>query len=209
MSLIILLLLVSVTQGNILTQLVNSVRYVWAAKHQDCPTTCGNAMRISNCTSDLCQGIQIEAHNCLHLPPCSKICFSAFGHLPRKISSRPNLHYFNVRKLPFLQKKDILNATLFVHLPRAPKNGDADVWIDTHKLTLNQVGNVVVRRITTNHVELDHHFGGWVNINVTDVVHQWLEHPSTNFGLELKVWGSRPMKIIIPPKNPSEVLTLL
>ena len=79
MSLIILLLLVSVTQGNILTQLVNSVRYVWAAKHQDCPTTCGNAVRIGNCTSDLCQGIQIEAHNCLHLPPCSKITFGDFS----------------------------------------------------------------------------------------------------------------------------------
>ena len=136
-----------------------------------------------------------------------KVCFSAFGHLPRKISTRPNLHYFNVPKLHFLQKEEILNATLFVHLPRAPKNGDADVWIDTHKLTLNQVGNA--RRIGSNHVQLDHHFGGWVDIEVTRIVHQWLEDPSTNFGLEMKVWGSRPMEIIIPPKNPSEVLTFL
>ena len=143
------------------------------------------------------------------MTPLPQKSFSAFGHLPRKISSRPNLHYFNVRKLPFLQKEDILNATLFVHLPRAPKNGDADVWIDTHKLTLNQVGNVIARRIGSNHVQLDHHFGGWVDIKVTRIVHQWLEDPSTNFGLELKVWGSRPMEIIIPPKNPSEVLTLL
>ena len=105
-----------------------------------------------------------------------------------------------------MHKNNILNATLYVHLPRAPRNDDAEVWIDTHMMTLNTFGDVVPKRIGSTEVKLDSNYGGWVNINVTTLVQDWIEHRTRNFGLELKVktGSSHSIEIPIPPRNPSE-----
>ena len=131
--------------------------------------------------------------------------FSAFDLLPRKITNGRNVQFFNL-DMPLLKKKEILNATMYVHLPRAPKHGDASVWIDTHKLTVNTLGDTVSKRTGSTHAVLDANYGGWVNINVTEIVREWIEHRATNFGLELKVktGESNSIEIPIPPRNPLE-----
>ena len=131
--------------------------------------------------------------------------FSAFDLLPRKITNGRNVQFFNL-DMPLLKKKEILNATMYVHLPRAPKHGDASVWIDTHKLTVNTLGDTVSKRTGSTHATLDANYGGWVNINVTEIVREWIEHRATNFGLELKVktGESNLIEIPIPPRNPLE-----
>ena len=104
-----------------------------------------------------------------------------------------------------MHKNQILNATLYVHLPRAARMDDAQVWIDTYMMTLNH-GDVVPKRMETTKVELDSNYGGWVKLNVTTVVQEWIEHRTRNFGLELKVktGSSHSIEIPIPPRNPSE-----
>lgn len=124
--------------------------------------------------------------------------------LPSKITNGRNVQFFNL-DMPLLKKKEILNATMYVHLPRAPKHGDANVWIDTHVLSINTLGDAVSKRNGTTHAELDPNYGGWVQINVTQLVRHWIEHRNKNFGVELKVKTSGDNSIEIPtPTNSLE-----
>ena len=133
-----------------------------------------------------------------------KFVFSASDSLPSKITNGRNVQFFNL-DMPLLKKKEILNATMYVHLPRAPKHGDVNVWIDTHVLSINTLGDAVSKRNGTTHAELDPNYGGWVQINVTQLVRHWIEHRNKNFGVELKVKTSGDNSIEIPtPTNSLE-----
>ena len=107
--------------------------------------------------------------------------------------------------MPRLQKKEVLNATMYVHLPHAQKHGNTEAWIDTYKLTTDTRGDVEPKRVKTTHVELDANYGGWVEINVTHVVREWIHYRGTSFGLELDVKAGGDRRIEIhDPSDPSE-----
>lgn len=94
---------------------------------------------------------------------------------------------------------------MYVHLPHAQKHGNTQAWIDTYKLTTDSRGDVEPKRVKTTYVELDANYGGWVEINVTHVVREWIHHRGTNFGLELDVKAGGDRRIEIhDPSDPLE-----
>ena len=110
------------------------------------------------------------------------VFISAIDFLPSKITTGRNVQYFNL-SLPHLKnlhESQILKATLFVHLPKAPMVDDTVAWIDTHMITLNKGGEVVPKRMDTDEVDLTPDYGGWADINVTPLVKEWIEDRTKN-----------------------------
>jgi hypothetical protein len=72
-------------------------------------------------------------------------------------------------------------------MPAATSPEDKDVFINTYYVAVDKTGHSFLKQARTTKAELLPEQGGWVDINVWDLVSAWLKDPTTNLGFVLSV----------------------
>lgn len=108
--------------------------------------------------------------------------------LPALVRDLWDIQYFQVLT-PQLERswRDVTRAHLWVHLPAAPTPDDKYAWISVHYVSIDKKNKPFLTQDTVTRVKLRPDRGGWIEINVWDVVSLWFKNPDLNLGIVITV----------------------
>ncbi|XP_059084491.1 growth/differentiation factor 8-like [Tigriopus californicus] len=108
--------------------------------------------------------------------------------LPALVRDLWDIQYFQVLT-PQLERswRDVTRAHLWVHLPAAPSSDDKYAWISVHYVSIDKKNKPFLTQDTVTRVKLRPDRGGWIEINVWDVVSLWFKNPDLNLGIVITV----------------------
>ena len=85
------------------------------------------------------------------------------------------------------QWRNIRKAKLNIHLPKAPSEDDIDTWIYLSYVEVSKANQASLRQSKAVRTKLNLRRGGWVDLDVSEILEIWLKYGEENFGLVLDV----------------------
>jgi hypothetical protein len=109
--------------------------------------------------------------------------------LPQKLTRQWEIQYFSLDSPQLMDGlwRNVVRARMYLHMPAATSPEDKDVFINTYYVAVDKTGHSFLKQARTTKAELLPEQGGWVDINVWDLVSAWLKDPTTNLGFVLSV----------------------
>ena len=78
-----------------------------------------------------------------------------------------------------------------MHLPNATDPHDTEVWIQVKMVMMNKHHGVIFKQKHNFKTELLPDQGGWIEIDVRDMVAHWLKHSEENYGFTISVESAK------------------
>ena len=82
--------------------------------------------------------------------------------------------------------RQVTKAHVWVHLPGAPGPEDEHAWIYLYYVSVDKNDHAFLTQEKATKVKLRPDRGGWVELNVWDVVSLWFKNPDMNLGINLE-----------------------
>ena len=114
--------------------------------------------------------------------------------LSNKITQRKEeIQYFdlNTPQIKDERWQNVEKAMLHMHLPNATDPDDTEVFIQVKMVMMNKHHGVDFKQKHNFHTELLPDQGGWIEIDVRDMVAHWLKHPVENYGFSISVESAK------------------
>ena len=90
---------------------------------------------------------------------------------------------------------------MFLHLPKAISPEETVVWVEVRMARLDKKKTPYYKELHNVRADLLLDQGGWIEIDLRDMVAHWLKNPHENFGLTLSVASANGHTISVGIQN--------
>ena len=116
--------------------------------------------------------------------------------LSNKITQRKEeIQYFDLNTPQIRDERwqNVEKAMLHMHLPNATDPHDTEVWIQVKMVMMNKHHGVIFKQKHNFKTELLPDQGGWIEIDVRDMVSHWMK--GQNYGFTISVESAKGQKL--------------